>query len=371
MNEEEEKKSSDKIIRLVEYLTALAKINAKIVRSFDDYRKILWIHNIPKEPKYCFTQAWGQEYEHGSDIWIEIKKFQEPELPKIPIECQDWAKQETLRNTKDLPELHGVIAVERIEINPETEEKYSVPETLHLENYPDIQQKWDDYLDKQWIPWTGLYNRYAAVQKVYAELFHIYQEQQKLGEQYELVFCKGLLCWKTPSGHDAKRHIIVAKASLEFEPHLGKFTVKQAIDGDQVDIEFDMLDVQDQPQNVRQLVEDGRKAIEVNLWSRTDIDAVLSSIANSLADSGQGEYHPDRMKPESRSLTNKPIIEFAPALILRKRSMRGLEQLLLTIKEQVEAGEATPDEFLDLCESLPEKNEEEINSDSTAKMQIM
>ncbi len=365
MNEEEEKKTSDKIIRLVEYLTALAKINAKIVRSVDDYRKILWIHNIPKEPKYCFTQAWGQEDEYDGDIWIEIKKIQEPELPKIPTECQDWVKQETLRNTKDFPKLHDVIAVEHIEINPEIEKKYPVAETLHLENYPDIQQKWDDYLDEQWIPWTELYNRYATVQKVYAGLFHIYQEQQKLGEQYELVFCKGLLCWKTPSGHETKRHIIVAKASLEFEPHLGKFTVKQAIDGDQVDIEFDMLDVQDRPQNAHQLVEDGHKAIEANLWSRIDIDAVLSSIANSLADSGQGEYHPDRMKPEHRSLTNKPIIEFAPALILRKRSMRGLEQLLLTIKEQVEAGEATPDEFLDLCESLPEKNEEEINSDST------
>ena len=29
---------------------------------------------------------------------------------------------------------------------------------------------------------------------------------------------------------------LVARASLEFEPHLGKFTVKQAIDGDQVEV---------------------------------------------------------------------------------------------------------------------------------------
>lgn len=359
------KKAPDKVIRLVDYLTALAKINANIVRTLDDYRKILWIHNIPHEPKNCFTQAWGQEDEHDGDVWIEVRKIQEPELPKIPIKCLDWVKHDTLRNTKDLPELYDSIVVQRNEEDSETEEKFTVSDTLLLKNYPDIQQVWDDYLEKQWMPWTELYNRYAAVQKVYADLFYIYQEQQKLGEQYELVFCKGLLSWKTPSGHDARRHIISAKASLEFEPHLGKFSVKQSIEGDQVDIELDMLDVQDQPQNIRQLVKDGREAIGANLWSRIDIDAVLTSIANSLADSGQGEYYPDRIKPEHQSITRKPIIEYAPALILRKRSMRGLEQLLASIKARIEAGETIPDEFLDLGESLSEKNGEQMTNGST------
>jgi len=364
MNQSDRKKN-DKIIRLVEYLTALARINAKIVRTLDDYRKMLWIHDIPHEPKYCFTQAWGQEEDQDTSVWIEIKKFPEPELPKIPPKCTDWVKWETLRNTKEIPELHDSIIVERTEKDQETGEQSTRSDTLYIAHYPDIQQTWDDYLEKQWMPWTERYNRYFRVQKVYTSLFHIYQEQQKLGEQYELVFCKGLLNWKPPSGHEARRHVVIAKASLEFEPHLGKFTVKQAVDGDLVDIELDMLDVQDQPQNVRQLVETGRQTIGANLWSRPDIDSVLSSVANSLADSGQGEYHPDRIKPEQRSLTSKPIIEFAPALILRKRSTRGLEQLLLSIKEQVEAGGIVPEEFLDLCESLPEKNGEQNTDGST------
>ncbi len=356
---DKDKKTPEKIIRLVEYLSTLTRINTKIVRTLDDYRKILWIHKIPREPKYCFTQAWSQEEEHDDEIWIGVKKFQEPELPMIPQKCADWVKQETLRNTKDLPELYDSISVERTEDDPETGEEFTVVDTLYLENYPEIQESWDDYLEKYWIPWTELYNRYDSVQKVYADLFHIYQEQQKLGEQYELIFCIGLFKWRTSSGHDVKRHIIVSKASLEFEPHLGEFTVKQATDGDQVDIELDMLDVQDQPQNVRQLVENGRKAIGANLWDRASIDAVLTSIANSLADSGQGEYHPDQIEPKQRSSTKKPFVEYAPALILRKRSMRGLEQLLASMKEKIEAGGNIPDEFLDLCEDLPEKNRDQ------------
>jgi very-short-patch-repair endonuclease len=44
--------------------------------------------------------------------------------------------------------------------------------------------------------------------------------------------------------------------------------------------------------------------------------------------------------------------------------MRGLEQLLISIKEQIEACEAIPDEFLDICESIPEKNGEQIKDES-------
>ena len=50
-------------------------------------------------------------------------------------------------------------------------------------------------------------------------------------------------------------------------------------------------------------------------------------------------------------------MEYAPALILRKRSMRGLEELLLEIRKQIEAGGTIPEEFLDLSEMLsPDEN---------------
>src|SRR6056297_943986 len=119
---EEKNQSSEKATRLVDYLSALAKINSKIIRSVEDYRKVLWIHNIPHETKHCFTQVWGQEEEKDNDVWIEVKKFQEPELPKIPEECVDWVDRENLRNTADLPELFDSIIVEQLEEDPETGE---------------------------------------------------------------------------------------------------------------------------------------------------------------------------------------------------------------------------------------------------------
>lgn len=80
-------KSRDRAIRLIDYLTALARINSKIIRSIEEYKSVLWVHEIPHEPKHCFCQAWGEEDEHGEDIWIEIKKMKEPKIPSVPEIC--------------------------------------------------------------------------------------------------------------------------------------------------------------------------------------------------------------------------------------------------------------------------------------------
>jgi len=61
----------EKIIRLIEYLSTLTKINTRIVRTFDDYRKILWVHDIPREPKYCFTQV--NEIVSAQTVVLELK----------------------------------------------------------------------------------------------------------------------------------------------------------------------------------------------------------------------------------------------------------------------------------------------------------
>src|SRR5690606_33774845 len=48
----------------------------------------------------------------------------------------------------------------------------------------------------------------------------------------------------------------------------------------------------------------------------------------------------------------------APALILRKRSAKGLTEALKRIKEQIENGEAIPGEFADLAETRMEDGRE-------------
>jgi len=65
--------TKNKAIRLIDYLTELALLRSKIVRDISAYQNILWLHEIPQELEYCYTQAWGTNEEFDENIWIEVK----------------------------------------------------------------------------------------------------------------------------------------------------------------------------------------------------------------------------------------------------------------------------------------------------------
>ena len=336
----------NKAIRLIEYLCELAKLRSKIVRDIRTYQKVLWIHEIPKEPQYCYTKAWGMEDDTDDDVWIEIRKYPEPQMPTIPEICQEWVDLDALSDPNSVPQLFEAIDGSDQESGKAT----MFNGTVQLVDNPSIQAAWEKYLQEKWMPWRQLHARWQSVHKVYSILFSIYQAQLKLGEEYELVLGIGLLTWKTPNGHVVKRHLITAKASLDFEAHLGKFTVRPSVDGPQLDVELDMLDIEEQPSNAKEMVKDALKSANDNLWDRSWSDTWLKAITNSLSAKGEGEYFPERLEPTASDVQEKPKVEYAPALFLRKRSIRGLEATLQEIKKQVEDSSIIPHEFLELCE---------------------
>lgn len=343
--------SRDRALRLIKYLQALASLRTKIVRDIQSYENILWLHEIPHE-KGCVTQAWGNSEEIGPDIWVEVQKTNEPLLPKIPEACEQWVKKEALnealRDTNNLPTLLSTIAVQ-VEVQGQEEDPSQLSyEERKLEEYPEIQQEWNQYLEEQWLPWAELYRRWQAVQEVYTSLFAIHQSQQRLGEEYELVLGLGLLTWRTLSGHIVRRHLVTAKASLDFEAKLGKFTVVPDPDGPKLSPELDMIEPEEQPFRAQQSAMEGLLSADDNPWDRSSVDSVLHGLAKAL--NALGEYRPNSLESHQVPAENKPVVEFAPALILRKRSLRGLKETLNKMFIQISEGGEIPSEFLDLAE---------------------
>ena len=95
---------TQKAVRLVDYLTRLASLRSKVIRKIDEYQKVLWVEDVPKQTG-CFTQAWGRNEDYDSEVWVEVQTRREPELPSIPPLCQDWVEMPSLRNKHDFPEL--------------------------------------------------------------------------------------------------------------------------------------------------------------------------------------------------------------------------------------------------------------------------
>lgn len=337
-----------KAIRLIEYLTRVASLRTKIIRDVSDYSQTLWLHKIPKE-KGCFTQAWGPDEEYDQDIWIEIQTSHEPELPKVPEVCLDWVNRNTLRKTNDFPELLNKIT-RQIE-NPEWEEGRDQPQFISqpftLQAHPEVQAAWDRFVEQRWMPWAEEHQKWESVHKVYSTLFAIYQEQLRLGEEYELVLGIGLLTWKTPSNQRVRRHLVVANALLEFEARLGKFTVRPNPDVANLRPELDMLDIEEQPARAEEAAKNGLIEVADDPWNKDCVEGILKALVHSI--NPHGEYH-DRLEAKNPEYTAKPSVEYTPALILRKRSIKGLTEILNGIKKRIEDGEPIPPEFKDIAE---------------------
>ncbi|MDY0040027.1 MAG: AAA domain-containing protein, partial [Desulforhabdus sp.] len=355
-NQQSHSPETQKVSRLVDYLLRLATLRTKLIRDIAEYEKVLWVSSVPHE-RGCFAQAWGRDEEHEPDVWLEVQNRREPELPAIPYECKEWVSLPSLRNKNDLPELLPEIT--RQIPNPDWVEESDKPKTiLHtesLDNYPDIKQAWDRYVEDKWLPWMEEHNSWRKVQEVYSALFAIYQEQLRLGEEYELVLGLGLLTWQTPSGQRARRHLIVADAILEFEARLGKFTVRPHTEGAKLRPELDMLDIEEQPARAEETAKASLGAAEDDPWENGCVEGVLQALVHSI--DSQGDYV-DSLEANNARASAKPIVEYAPALILRKRSTKGLTETLKRIKEQIKNGEVIPGEFADLAEIHSEDSSE-------------
>ncbi len=248
-------------------------------------------------------------------------------MPELLTEITKWTEALGLKNDLDANDL--IQKIDRLEDNPE------------------IQKSWERYVIDSWIPWVEKHNAWEGIHKVYSSLFTIYQEQLRLGEEYELILGVGLLTWLTPSGQHIRRHLIVANVLLEFEARLGKFTIRPNTDGANVRPELDMLDIEEQPLRAAETAKTALIQAEDDPWNKECIDAILETLVHSI--NAQGEYY-DTLDVKNVRATTKPIVEFAPTIILRKRSTKGLSETIKKIKERIQDGEDIPDEFADLAE---------------------
>src|SRR3990172_209673 len=345
-----ERKSGNegRAIRLVEYLTRLASLRTKTVRELTEDSQVLWIHKIPQE-KGCFTQAWGPDEEYDQDVWIEVQTFREPELPNPPEICRRWVNNSTIRDTKDLPALLETITeqVKNAGWKEGSDQPQYINQTIYLENCHRVREEWNKYVEERWLSWAEHNKRWEEVHEVYSTLFAIHQEQLRLGEEYELVLGLGLLTWQTPSNQRVRRHLVVANATLEFEARLGKFTVRPNPDGANLRPELDMLDIEEQPARGEETAKRGLENADDNPWDKSCIEGVLKALVHSI--NTLGDYD-DRLEPKTAQYSEKPIVEYSPALILRKRSIRGLTEVLKRIKTRIEDGDTMPPQFRDIAE---------------------
>lgn len=352
--QEQEAVHDSKLTNLIDYLNNLAQVTTATILDLENYQNVLWLESIPRDPAAkCFSRHWGADDNVAADIWVDVIKMSEPPLPTGLKVFEQWVDEATLQNVDGTPKLRDSIVIKTPKIDPETGLDVDTFEKRNLQDHPEVKAAFDAWVEQKWRNWAISRRRWNEVQKAYGALFAIYQEQQRLGEQYELVLSLGLLAWKPdPNLPFVRRHLVTGKASLEYDASNGHFTVRASSDGDQAELELDMVDQTVYPPNAPTLRETAAM-LRDNIWDRAHLDAVLSAVANSLEKQGKGSYDPDACVPSGKVAGSTPLVEFAPALILRKRSIKGLISILADMRRHIESGVNIPIPFLELCEVVP------------------
>lgn len=326
----------DKSVALFSYLRELTQLRSATIRNLDAYENVLWFCEIPQEQE-CFTQIWGASRENREDIWLEIKKPKLPPIPALPEKIKRWAREGDLVDTlKERPSLLERIPVDA-PANQDSSDQQTSLQWLELKDFPEVQSEWAEYVESKWKLWAAEFRRIKRIQEIYSKLFEIYQTQKRLGEEFETIIGFGLLTWSTPNGQTVRRHLVTVQATISLDPNRGTLSVSIPADGPRPMLEQDMLEASQRPPADLQIkVEEMVNQLADDVWNNTFVEVAARSWIQSV--SSEGQYDSVLNPPSSASKT--PTATYAPALILRKRTERGLLRLFQEIINQLKKGDS-------------------------------
>ena len=279
--------TSDKAIQLFTYLKELSKLRTTHTKDVSKYDKVLWFSDIPREKCCCCLvwEFWDQrenEKEDRGDVWVEVHKPTLKSPPEVPDDLEPWIKEEDF-SSSDLeePGLRDEITVIR-DSDPMTGEEQI--ETLSINDYPGIFEMWMEYAGKEWKSWAEEDRRLQKVQKVYNDLYTIYQLSEKLGEQYEVVVGLGFLVWRSPNSGEVRHPLLTLNARVDFDRVRGIMSVGPAADGSQPRLEIDMLENEDRPSvKDQQAIQEMVDELEGEPWNAPAMEAILNALANGIS----------------------------------------------------------------------------------------
>ncbi|GGM42426.1 ATPase AAA [Paraliobacillus quinghaiensis] len=298
------------IARIFEYLLAVKNLNEKIPRSISAYEKVWWQKDLPNR-QGCFLYGTGTI----ETAWLEVHKQKIPAAPKPPVLVKEW-----IEDWEDPTKLPKRVS--------QTDEK--------LQDDQERLKVYKDWLEKKWKPWSEEATTKLAIQSLYDQLFTIYQQIQRDGDDLEMTWGHGLLNWEFET-EAIQRHLLVTKMELQFRAKRGIFALVPTSKGKQM--ETDMLLNLPIP-NLTEIMEMDSQLTDpdLDLWNEQAVGPLLEELVHTF--SANGTYSNDIGRPTD--VNEEPVITYSPAIILRKSGTSLWLNELNTAIEKIKNGYPVP-----------------------------
>ena len=287
--------------------------------SYTQDDAILWLDEIPKETKYCSVAGERALDGASASYWLRVRKGRRPEGPPIPPKLlQRWLTP----FDADDPPAEGPRLFGEIELT--TGDGATTKVMLH--DHPEVEEAYREYLTREWTEWKKQFDLWKRVQAIYDKIDFMRRRLQEAEEQYELVLCFGLLTWEDADGERIHRHLLVGDASIDFEATRGSFTIFPHDDFSSFRVELDMLVPNSRPDlrgtEVERLLEEMGEA----WWDYEQVETLLSALSNRISPHATVSMNWHRVAAGDTDGSLR--VHYAPALVLRRRKLRGYVELV-------------------------------------------
>lgn len=303
----------DRATRLFEFLRELQRLRTRVVRSYESYRSVLWLEDLPD-----VSEVRSRHRDEEVDAWLVIDRVERSAPPAPPGALAPWLTAGALRDSsQDTPRL-SPRTLRAVEVEDEDGELQRITEELLLEDHPQVVSDLEAWLP-EWRTWSVQDRRTAKVAESYQQLYAAYQDARALAETYEPVMSFGMLTTRS-GGQAVRRHVVTVKIVIELDLESGRLSVVPAPDAPHPTLEQDMLDPTDSvPDGVRAAVREALAELE-DPWAPDPVGlhAVLRAWVNGL--SADALYLPEPHRHDEREHSEVPAVSFAPALVLRERT---------------------------------------------------
>lgn len=330
----------DRARSLFEFLQRTQELRESSPRTMDSYRRdgdVLWLSQAPEHP--AVRSALDADTLDTDTALLTVDRVPQAAPPEPEQELQSWLDG-PCDDPKRPPRLRqSITVVEPDDSDPATR-------TLNLADHPHVRSAHESWLD-EWQGWSEQEQRDVPARQFYNELFSAYLKAGDNPEELELVAGLGCLGWSPHEHPEVQRHLFTAPLVINFDDSTARLSVEPVESPETFRVELDMLEpgVIRTPDNVNQVREQARD-LDAHPLDRDQVGELARRLVHTL--DSDGEY---RDEDEPSAVGAAPVATFAPAVILRKRSQRGLVEIFQTIVSQLTEAEEVPDGVIPLVDA--------------------